>query len=188
MSAIPSAILISNLSAAQQSLDKANQSYKNWMERNEKNKEELKQALARQAALDEESIQREHDITEGTKNLQAATAAFVLASMQEPVPVALPASPPASPGPKRLTKQMKATMSPEQKKAHRAAKKTSTDERRAERLAAIAAGDEKAIAEQAQIDARVAKMQAALAASRAAKKAIHESGDEMPALVAGASV
>jgi hypothetical protein len=184
MAAIPSAILISNLVAAQQSLDMAKQAHKNWMERNEKNKDELQQVLARKAALDEESTQREHDIAEGTKNLQAATAAFVQASMQEPVPVALPPSPPASPGPKRLTKQMKATMSPEQKKAHRAAKKTSTDERRAERLAAIAAGDEKAIAEQAQIDARVAAMQA----GRAAKKALNETGDGMPALVAGASV
>jgi|LauGreDrversion4_2_1035121.scaffolds.fasta_scaffold797998_1 chromosome segregation ATPase len=186
MAAIPSANLISNLAAAQQSLDKAKQAHKNWMERNEKNKEEIQQALARKAALDEESVQREHDIAEGTKNLQAATAAFVQASTQVPAPVALQL--PASPSPKRLTKQMKETMTPEQKKAHKAAKKTSTDERRAERLAAIAAGDEKAIAEQAQIDARVAKMQAALAASRAAKKAIHEAGDDLPALVAGASV
>jgi len=184
MAAIPSAILISNLAAAQQSLDMAKQSYKNWMERKEKNKEELRQVLARQAALDEESTQREHDIAEGTKNLQTATAAFVQASTQGPV--ALPASPPASPTPgrKRLTKQMKATMSPEQKKAHKAAKRVEHDERKAERLAAIAAGDEKAIAEQAQIDARVAAMQA----GRAAKKALNETGDGMPALVAGASV
>jgi hypothetical protein len=186
MAAIPSANLISNLAAAQQSLDKAKQSYKNWMERNEKNKEELQQALARKAALEEESIQREHDIAEGTKNLQAATAAFVQASMQEPVPVALP----ASPSPKRLTQKMKETMTPEQKKAHKAAKKMEHDERKAERLAGIAAGDEKAIAEQAQIDARVAKMQTALAASRAAKKAINDltTGYEMPALISGASV
>ncbi len=191
MAAIPSAILISNLSAAQQSLDMAKQSYKNWMERNEKNKEEIQQALARQKALEEESIQRERDVAEGTKNLQAATAAFVRASTT-PVPVALPASPPASPtqGPKCLSPKMKATMSPEQKKAHKAAKKVEHDERKAERLAGIAAGDEKAIAEQAQIDARVAAMKAGLAASRAAKKALNDlaSGDEMPALVAGASV
>jgi hypothetical protein len=182
MAAIPSAILISNLVAAQQSLDMAKQAHKNWMERNEKNKEELQQVLARQAALDEESTQREHDVAEGTKNLQAATAAFVQASMQEPVAL------PASPSPKRLTQKMKETMTPEQKKAHKAAKKMEHDERKAERLAGIAAGDEKAIAEQAQIDARVAKMQAALAASRAAKKALNETGDGMPALVAGVSV
>jgi hypothetical protein len=96
---------------------------------------------------------------------------------------ASPAELPASP--KRLSKKAAAAMSPEQKKAHKAAKKTSTDERRAARLAGIAAGDEKAIAEQAQIEVRVAKMQAALAASRAAKKAIQEvAGDEMPSLVA----
>jgi 4'-phosphopantetheinyl transferase EntD len=69
-------------------------------------------------------------------------------------------------------------MSPEQKKAHKAAKKMEHDERKAHRTPE----------EQAKIDARVAKMQAALAASRAAKKAIQETGDEMPALVTGASV
>jgi DNA repair exonuclease SbcCD ATPase subunit len=158
MSAIPSAILISNLAAAQESLDKATQAYKNWQERNEKNKEEIQQALARQAALDEESIQRDHDVAEGTKNLHTAWIAI-----GQP-PVALPASP------KRLTKEMKATMSPEQKKAHKAAKKVAHDTRKAQRTPE----------EQAQIDARVAKMQAALKASRAAKKAILPAGDEMP--------
>jgi len=172
MSAIPSAILISNLAAAQQSLDMAKRAYENWQERNEKNKEEIQQALARQAALEEEEKQRDHDIAEGTKNLHAAWIAI-----GQP-PVALPASPPASPGAKRLTKQAKAAMSPEQKKAHKAAKKMEHDERKAHRTPE----------EQAKIDARVAKMQAALAASRAAKKAIQETGDEMPALVTGASV
>jgi DNA repair exonuclease SbcCD ATPase subunit len=172
MSAIPSAILISNLAAAQQSLDMAKQAYENWKERNEKNKEEIQQALARQMALEEEEKQRDHDIAEGTKNLHAAWIAI-----GQP-PVALPASPPASPGPKRLTKQAKAAMSPEQKKAHKAAKKLEHDERKAQRTPE----------EQAKIDARVAKMQAALAASRAAKKAIQETGDEMPALISGASV
>jgi DNA repair exonuclease SbcCD ATPase subunit len=162
MSAIPSAILISNLAAAQESLDKATQAYKNWQERNEKNKEEIQQALARQAALDEESIQRDHDVAEGTKNLHTAWIAI-----GQP-PVALPASP------KRLTKEMKATMSPEQKKAHKAAKKVAHDTRKAQRTPE----------EQAQIDARVAKMQAALKASRAAKKGILAAGDDLPAVVA----
>ena len=164
MSAIPSAILISNLAAAQESLDKAKQAYENWQERNEKNKEEIQQALARQVALEEEEKQRELDVTEGTKNLHAAWIAI-----GQP-PVALPASPPASPGAKRLTKEAKAAMSPEQKKAHKAAKKMAHDERKAQRTPE----------EQAKIDARVAKMQAALAASRAAKKALNETGDEMP--------
>jgi hypothetical protein len=176
MAAIPSANLISNLAAAQQSLDKAKQAHKNWMERNEKNKEEIQQALARKAALDEESVQRENDIAEGTKNLQAALSALVQASTQAPVPV--PVALPVSPTPKRLTKEAKAAMSPEQKKAHKAAKKAAHDERKAHRTPE----------EQAKIDARVAKMQEALKASRAAKKAIHETGDDLPALVTGASV
>jgi len=163
MSAIPSAILISNLAAAQESLDKAKQAYENWQERNEKNKEEIQQALALQAALEEEEKQRDHDVAEGTKNLHAAWIAIG----QPPV---TQGSPPASPGPKRLTKEAKAAMSPEQKKAHKAAKKMAHDERKAQRTPE----------EQAKIDARVAKMQAALAASRAAKKALNETGDEMP--------
>jgi chromosome segregation ATPase len=167
MSAIPSAILISNLAAAQQSLDMAKQAYENWQERNEKNKEEIRLYLARQAALEEEEKQREHDVAESSKNLHAAWIA-----------IGQPPQDPASP--KRLTKEAASAMSPEQKKARKAAKKMEHDERKAERLAGIAAGDEKAIAEQAQIDARVAKMQAALKASRAAKKAIQETGDEMP--------
>ena len=69
-------------------------------------------------------------------------------------------------------------MSPEQKKAHKAAKKMAHDTRKAQRTPE----------EQAKIDARVANMQKALAASRAAKKAIQETGDEMPSLISGASV
>jgi DNA repair exonuclease SbcCD ATPase subunit len=171
MSAIPSAILISNLAAAQQSLDMAKQAYENWMERNEKNKEEIQQALALQAALEEEEKQREQAVAEGTKNLHAAWIAIG----QPPV---TQGSPPASPGPKRLTKEAKAAMSPEQKKAHKAAKKMAHDTRKAQRTPE----------EQAKIDARVANMQKALAASRAAKKAIQETGDEMPSLISGASV
>ena len=161
MSAIPSAILISNLASAQQSLDKAKRAYENWLERNEKNKEEIQQALARQAALEEEEKQRENDIAEGTKNLHTAWIAIG----QPPV-----AAGPASPGAKRLTKEAKAAMSPEQKKAQREAKKEAHDTRKAQRTPE----------EQAKIDARVSNMQKALKASREAKKGIL-------ALVSGAS-
>ena len=158
---MPSFDAISNLAAAQKSLAASKQAYENWVERYEQNENEIQQALARQAALKEEKERRERDIAEGTKHLQAVWMALGQ-------PPAQPAAQPASPSPKRLTKKLKETMTPEQKKAHRAAKKTSPDERRAERLAGIAAGDEKAIAEQAKIDARVAAMQA----GRAAKKGI----------------
>ena len=157
---MPSFDAISNLAAAQKSLAASKQAYENWVERYEQNENEIQQVLARQAALKEEKELRERDIAEGTKHLQAVWKALG----QPPVQ---PASPPASPSPKRLTKKLKETMTPEQKKAHRAAKKTSTDERRAERLAGIAAGDEKAIAEQAKIDARVAAMRAGRAKSKA---------------------
>jgi len=172
------AILISNLAAAKESLDKAEQAYNNWMERDEKNKDELQQALARKAALEEEWAQREKDVAERTKNFQAALSALVEASKQAPVPVVQPVALPVSPTPKRLSKKAKDAMTPEQKKAHKAAKQAAHDERKAHRTPE----------EQAKIDARVAKMQEALKASRAAKKAIHEAGDEMPALVSGASV
>jgi len=167
MAAIPSAILISNLVAAQQSLDMAKQAHKNWMERNEKNKDEIQQALARQAALEEEEKQWDHDIAESTKNLHEAWIAIG----QPPV---TQGSPPASPGPKRLTKEAKAAMSPEQKKAHKAAKKVAHDTRKAQRTPE----------EQAKIDARVANMQKALKASREAKKGILAAGDDLPAVVA----
>ena len=157
---MPSFDAISNLAAAQKSLAASKQAYENWVERYEQNENEIQQVLARQAALKEEKELRERDIAEGTKHLQAVWKALG----QPPVQ---PAAQPASPSPKRLTKKLKETMTPEQKKAHRAAKKTSTDERRAERLAGIAAGDEKAIAEQAKIDARVAAMRAGRAKSKA---------------------
>ena len=174
---MPSFDAISNLAAAQKSLAASKQAYENWVERYEQNENELQQALARQAALKEEKELRERDIAEGTKHLQAVWMGLGKAPAQS----SLPASQPASPSPKRLTKKLKETMTPEQKKAHRAAKKTSTDDRRAERLAGIAAGDEKAIAEQAKIDARVAAMQA----GRAAKKGILAAvGDDLPGLVA----
>jgi hypothetical protein len=177
MAAIPSAIFISNLTAAKQSLDMAQHAYNNWMERNEKNKDDLRQVLARQAALEEESIQREHDIAEGTKNLQAATAAFVEASttpVPAPVPAPVPVALLGSPTPKRLTQKMKEAMSPEQNKAYKAAKKAAKEERKAHRTPE----------EQARFDAWAADMKA----RRASKKVLNETGDEMPALVAGASV
>jgi hypothetical protein len=170
--AMPSADSISNLAAAQQSLSTAQQAYDNWKARYEQNKDDLRQALARQAALNEEKPKREQDVAEGTKHLHETWMAIGR-------PAALPASPPASPSPptsaKRLTAAQKAAMTPEERKAHKAAKKLAHDERKAHRTPE----------EQAKIDAKVAKMQAALAASRAAKKALLV-GDEMAS--AGESV
>lgn len=168
---MPSFDAISNLAAAQKSLAASKQAYENWAERYEQNENELQQALARQAALKEEKELRERDIADGTKHLHTVWMALGK-------PPAQPVSPPASPGPKRLTKEQKAAMSPQEKKARKAAKKVAHDERRAERLAGIAAGDEKAIAEQAKIDLRVAAMQAGRAKSKAA------AGDDLPGLVA----
>ena len=153
---MPSFDAISNLAAAQKSLAASKQAYENWAERYEQNENELQQALARQAALKEEKELRERDIGDGTKHLHA-----VWMALGKP-PAAQPVSPPASPGPKRLTKEQKAAMSPEQKKAHRAAKKVAHDTRKAQRTPE----------EQAKIDARVANMQKALKASREAKKGI----------------
>ena len=164
---MPSFDAISNLAAAQKSLAASKQAYENWAERYEQNENELQQALARQAALKEEKELRERDMAEGTKHLQAVWMAL-----------GQPPAQPVSPTPKRLTKEAAAAMSPQEKKARKAAKKVAHDERRAERLAGIAAGDEKAIAEQAKIDLRVAAMQAGRAKSKAA------AGDDLPGLVA----
>jgi len=170
--AMPSADSIRNLAEAQQSLSTAQQAYDNWKARYEQNEDDLRQALARQAALNEEKHKREQDVAEGTKHLHETWMAMGR-------PAALPASPPASPSPptsaKRLTKEQKAAMTPEEKKAYKAAKKLAHDERKAHRTPE----------EQAKIDAKVAKMQAALAASRAAKKALLF-GEEMAS--AGESV
>jgi hypothetical protein len=196
MAAIPSAILISNLVAAQQSLDMAKQAHKNWMERNEKNKDELQQVLARKAALDEEAIKREHDVAEGTKNLQVAWAKTQEPASQEPAPL------PVSASPKRLTKSSKiltqeerqsmtqeeadaflvgrmstaevASLSKEDKKRRKELKKAASEERKASRSPE----------EQAKIDAQVAKMQA----GRVQKASPSRSSEEPPALVGGASV
>lgn len=166
---MPSFDAISNLAAAQKSLAASKQAYENWAERYEQNENELQQALARQAALKEEKELRERDIAEGTKHLQT-----VWMALGKP-PAALPASQPASPSPKRLTKEQKAAMTPEQKKARKAAKKVAHDTRKALRTPE----------EQAMIDARVAKMHEALKASRAAKKGILAAvGDDLPGLVA----
>jgi len=170
--AMPSADSIRNLAEAQQSLSAAQQAYENWKARYEQNEDDLRQALARQAALNEEKHKREQDVAEGTKHLHETWISLGR-------PAALPASPSASPSPptsaKRLTKEQKAAMTPEERKAHKAAKKLAHDERKAHRTPE----------EQAKIDAKVAKMQAALAASRAAKKA-HLVGEEMAS--AGESV
>ena len=169
---MPSFDAISNLAAAQKSLAASKQAYENWAERYEQNENELQQALARQAALKEEKELRERDIAEGTKHLQAVWMALGQPPAQ---PAAQSASQPASPSPKRLTKEAKAAMTPEQKKAHKAAKKVAHDTRKALRTPE----------EQAKIDARVAKMQAALKASREAKKGIlAAAGDDLPGLVA----
>ena len=170
---MPSFDAISNLAAAQKSLAASKQAYENWAERYEQNENELQQALARQAALKEEKELRERDIAEGTKHLQAVWMALGQPPAQ---PAAQSASQPASPSPKRLTKEAKAAMTPEQKKAHKAAKKVAHDTRKALRTPE----------EQAKIDARVAKMQAALKASREAKKGILSpaAGDDLPGLVA----
>jgi len=169
---MPSFDAISNLAAAQKSLAASKQAYENWVERYEQNENEIQQALARQAALKEEKELRERDIADGTKHLHAVWMALGK-------PPAAP-SPPASPGPKRLTKEQKAAMSPDQKKAHRAAKKVAHDTRKAQRTPE----------EQAKIDARVANMQKALKASREAKKGILSPavGDDLPAPVAEGTV
>jgi len=169
--AMPSADSISNLAAAQQSLSTAQQAYDNWKARYEQNEDDLRQALARQAALNEEKHKREQDVAEGTKHLHETWMA-----MGRPAPpAALPASPSPPTSAKRLTAAQKAAMTPEERKAHKAAKKLAHDERKAHRTPE----------EQAKIDAKVAKMQAALAASRAAKKALLV-GEEMAS--AGESV
>ena len=170
---MPSFDAISNLAAAQKSLAASKQAYENWAERYEQNENELMQALARQAALKEEKELRERDIAEGTKHLHTVWMALGKPPAAQP---AQPVSPPASPGPKRLTKEQKAAMSPQEKKARAAAKKAAKEERKAHRTPE----------EQAKIDARVANMQKALKASREAKKGILSPavGDDLPSLVA----
>ena len=162
---MPSFDAISNLAAAQKSLAASKQAYENWAERYEQNENELQQALARQAALKEEKELRERDMAEGTKHLQAVWMALGKPPAQQ-------VSPPASPGTKRLTKEQKAAMSPQEKKALAAAKKAAKEERKAHRTPE----------EQAKYDAWAANMKA----RRAAKKGILSPavGDDLPGLVA----
>jgi len=165
--AMPSADSIRYLAAAQQSLSAAQQAYENWKARYEQNEDDLRQALARQAALNEEKHKREQDVAEGTKHLHETWI-----SLGRPAPpAALPASPSPPTSAKRLTAAQKAAMTPEERKAHRQAKKLAHEERKALRTPE----------EQAKFDAWAADMKA----RRAAKKA-HLVGEEMAS--AGESV
>jgi hypothetical protein len=163
--------LIGNLQVAIQSQEAAEQAFEDWQLENERNEaalaaasDSVARAMERRSTLLAEKAKREHDLTEGRKHAAKANEAWwqfcreqelyaVLFPEQAPP---LPASPAPSPAPGAPKKGGRKPYSPEQKvaAAARSAQKKATRQR------LIAEGNAEAIAEQAKIDAQVARMQA----------------------------
>ena len=155
--------LIGNLQAAIQSQEAAEQAFEDWQFEYERNEAALALAMERRPILLAEKVRREHDLTEGRKHAAKANEAwwqFCRVAVRPEQAPPLPASPAPSPAPASAPgapkKGGRPAYSPEQKvaAAARSAQKKATRQR------LIAEGNAEAIAEQAKIDARVAKMQA----------------------------
>jgi hypothetical protein len=155
--------LIGNLQAAIQSQEAAEQAFEDWQFEYERNEAALALAMERRPILLAEKAKREHDLSEGRKHAAKANEAWwqfcrVAVKPEEAPP--LPASPAPSPAPASAPgapkKGGRKPYSPEQKvaAAARSAQKKATRQR------LIAEGNAEAIAEQAKIDAQVARMQA----------------------------
>ena len=167
--------LISNLQSAIQSQEAAEQAFEDWEFEYKRNEAALALAMERRPILLAEKEKREHDLLEGRKDAAKANDAWWqfcrVAVKPEQAAVLLAAQ---SVAPKSAAKKGRKPYSPEQKET--AAMKSA--QKKAARQLLIASGDADAIAEQAKIDARVAKMQAGLAAHRAAKKALPVANEE----------
>ena len=163
--------LIGNLQAAIQSQEAAEKAFEDWQLENERNEaalaaasDSVARAMERRSTLLAEKAKREHDLTEGRKHAAKANEAwwqFCRVAVRPEQAPPLPASPAPSPAPASAPgapkkKGGRPAHSPEQKvaAAARSAQKKATRQR------LIAEGNAEAIAEQAKIDARVAKMQA----------------------------
>ena len=155
--------LIGNLQAAIQSQEAAEQAFEDWQSEYERNEAALALALERRPILLAEKAKREHDLSEGRKDAAKANEAwwqFCRVAVRPEQAPPLPASPAQSPAPKSAPgapkKGGRKPYSPEQKvaAAARSAQKKATRQR------LIAEGNAEAIAEQAKIDAQVARMQA----------------------------
>jgi len=164
--------LISNLQAAIQSQEAAEQAFEDWEFEYNRNETALALALERRPILLAEKAKREHDLSEGRKDAAKANEAwwqFCRVAVRPEQAAPLPASPPAPGAPKKGGRK---PYSPEQKvaAAARSAQKKATRQR------LIAEGNAEAIAEQAKIDERVAKMQAGLKAWKAGQKMPEQEG------------
>ena len=164
--------LIGNLQAAIQSQEAAEQAFEEWQHEYERNEAALALAMERRPILLAEKVRREHDLSEGRKDVAAAHAEvsrFCRLPVKPEEATPLPASPPAPGAPKKGGRK---PYSPEQKvaAAARSAPKKATRQR------LIAEGNAEAIAEQAKIDERVAKMQAGLKAWKAGQKMPEQEG------------
>jgi len=168
--------LIGNLQAAIQSQEAAEQAHEDWQLTNDENEKALALALERRQFLQDELKKREHDLIEGRKHAAAANAAwwqFCRVAVRPEQALPLPSSPapsaatPSAPGAPK--KEEKIVLS-RQDKALRAA------HRKAARQLLIAGGDEEAIAQQAKIDARIAKMKATQAQKKQASAVAWSAG------------
>ncbi len=189
--------LISNLQAAIQSQEVAEQAFEDWQFEYDRNEAALALAMERRPILLAEKAKREHDLSEGRKDVAKANEAWwqfsrVAVKPEEAAP--LPASPPQSAAPKSalgapkkapkvLTLEERQAMSEEQQNAFLGGRMSkeqvaalSKEEKRRRQALKSAAHDERkehrTAEEQAKIDARVAAMSAGRAKKASPARAL----------------
>jgi len=191
--------LISNLQAAIQSQEAAEQAFEDWEFEYNRNEAALALALERRPILLAEKERREHDLSEGRKDAAKANEAwwqFCRVAVRPEQAAPLPASPPQSsaqkstPGapkkvPKVLTLEERQAMTEEQQNAFLGGRMSkeqvaalSKEEKRRRQALKSAAHDERkehrTEEEQARIDARVAAMHAGRAKKASPARALEE--------------
>jgi hypothetical protein len=162
--------LISNLQAAIESQEAAEQAAEDWQHEFDRNEAALALAMERRPFLLAEKVKRDHDLSEGRKDVAAAHAAVsrfcrlpeeAAPLPASPAPAELPESPSAPAAPKkRMSKAdrraWEQSLTPEVRRQLRLEHKQEAEHKRATRSPE----------EQAKIDARIAKMRATQAAKK----------------------
>ena len=190
--------LISNLQAAIQSQEAAEQAFEDWEFEYKRNEAALALALERRPILLAEKERREHDLLEGRKDAAKANEAwwqFCRVAVRPEQAAPLPASPAQSPAPKSTpgAPKKKTVLTLEERQAMTEAEQNaflggrmskeqvaalSKEEKRRRQALKSAARDERkehrTAEEQAKIDARVAAMSAGRAKKASPARALEE--------------
>ena len=175
-SAIPSSDLLSAIVSAQATLSSVERQFAENEGQIAKMQEQLNKAQEKRGILTADLKSAKELVTRVSGELAAFYQPSVDAGYSSPADLPVSPQPPATPLKKRYTKEEKKAMSPEVKRAYNRAKKALAEERKAMRTPE----------EQAKIAERVAKMQEALKASRAAKKQASVDGSDAEGAMATA--